>query len=190
MHFSTASKKSNQDSTTGIFVALYLILLAFFILLTKDLSFDDDKKTVAMRSLGDTFGRPQTQTFAFGRMANVKIEDYALKIEKAIKGYGVVNINIDQDNLKVIMPLEELYFGDESNFRNNRIDNMMELTAIIKNWADAEQIRISVNLSETNFTLDQQRLEFWRNRVYGKKPSIGLKIDSEKSLEIAIERDL
>ena len=190
MHFSTASRKSNQDSTTGVFVALYLILLAFFILLTKDLSFDDDKKTIAMRSVGETFGRPQQQEVAFGRMANVKIEDYALKIEKIIKAYGAVTINTDQDKLQISIPLSAIYFGDESDFRNERMDDMMALTSLLQNWTNVEQLHISANLTETNFALDQQRLDFWRKRIYGEKPMIGLKIDTKNNLEITIERDI
>lgn len=189
MRFSTVSRKANQDSTTGLFVALYLILLAFFIILTKDLSFNDYKQTIAMRSLQETFGRPKEQSIMFGRLADVKIDEFSLQIEKLIKDYGQIATSSNEDRLKVIIPLEAIYYSDEKDFRNEKIDDMMRLTSIIKRWANIENMRISVRLGETNIAQDNDRLEFFEKRTFGESHMVGISTNS-KNLEINIERNI
>lgn len=189
MQFSTASKKTDQDSTIGLFVALYLILLAFFIILTKDLSFNEYKQTTAMRSLYETFGRPKEQLIVFGRLSDVQLEDYSIRIEKLVRGYGTVETNNNQDLIKVTIPLDAIYYGDEDTFRNDKLNDMMNLTSLIKNWADSEQIRISLLLGETNIEQDSQRLKFFHERIFGNKPMAGVQPNGT-DMEITIERDL
>jgi hypothetical protein len=193
MQFSTASKKTNLESTTGIFVALYLILLAFFIILTKDLSFNEYKQTQAMRSVSETFGRPKIQSIVFGRLNNVKLEDFSVEIESAIKKYGKIATTNNEDKIIVTIPQQALYYADQYNFRDEKLDDMMNLTSIIKRWSDNENLRITINLDETNFEQDKKRLEFFNKRIYGKKPMIGLKLNKgseTKNLIIQIERNI
>lgn len=193
MQFSTASKKSNIESTTGIFVALYLILLAFFIILTKDLSFNDYKQTIAMRSLGETFGRPKQQSIVFGRLNNVKLEDFSMELEKAVKDFGTVSTTNNEDKVIVTIPLQAIYYGDQYKFRDERLDDMMNLTAIIKRWSDSENLKIIISLDETNLEQDKKRIDFFKKRVYGDDPMIGLNLEQKsdvKNVEIVIERNL
>lgn len=192
MQFSTASKKPAQD-TTSLFVALYLILLAFFIILTKDLSFDEYKQTTAMRSLLETFGRPKEESIVFGRLDNVKLDDYSTEIEKLIRNYGTIYTTNNEDVVKVKIPQSVLYYGDESHFHNDKMTDMMQLTSILKRWTDSEPVHISVTLSETNLKQDRERLDFFYKRIFGKKPMVGLRTEHdalEKNVEIKIERNL
>lgn len=189
MHSLTASKhQSNPESSISLFVSLYLILLAAFIILTKDLSFNEYKQTVAMRSLHTTFGRPKDQAILFGRLDQIKLEDYSLEIEKIIKKYGKVTTNNSEDLIKANIPLDALYYADESSFRSETIDDMILLTSLLKNWAGNEELRIQINMTETNLQLDQRRLDFFRKHSAGVRPLIGLKISDIKELEIIIER--
>lgn len=193
MQFSTASNKSNTESTTGIFVALYLILLAFFIILTKDLSFNEYKQTEAMRSLAETFGRPKQESIVFGRLNNVKLEDFSMEIEKSIKGYGTVSTTNNEDKIIVNIPQDAVYYADQYNFRNEKLDDMMNMTGIIKRWSDSETLRITINLDETNIEQDRKRIEFFKRRIFGENPMIGLNFTPDKenkAIEIIIERNL
>ena len=176
MQFSTASKKPTQD-TTSLFVALYLILLAFFIILTKDLSFDDYKQTIAIRSLQETFGRPKEQQIVFGRLDNVKIEDFSLQLEEVTKKYGAISTSANEDRVKVKIPLSKIYYADEATFRNEKMDDMMTITHILRRWSEKESLRVSVYLNETKFEQDAERLKFFQKRIGGLNSMIGLRMD-------------
>lgn len=180
-------RQSNQDSTVGLFVALYMILLAFFIVLTKDLSFDHHKKTVAMRSLHESFGRPMEQPVVFGSLSQVTLEQYALEIEAITKDFGKVYTNLSEDIIKLRIPLKNIYFADEINFKDERIADMTRLVSILQRWQNTENIAITVQLSETDFKKDQKRLVFFSKNLSKMKNLVGIELDNNQELEFIIE---
>jgi hypothetical protein len=163
-------------------------LLTIFIILGKNSSYSENKANLVKKSIEDEFGSTKKKEVIFGRLANLKLDDYFLQIDKLIKSYGTTIISNDQDKLKILIPLEAIYYADEANFRNERMDDMMQLSGILKNWADNENIHIQVNMSETVYALDEKRLNFFRQNIKGERPLVGLKLSKVKNLEIIVER--
>ncbi|PIR32847.1 MAG: hypothetical protein COV36_03455 [Alphaproteobacteria bacterium CG11_big_fil_rev_8_21_14_0_20_44_7] len=188
MHFSTAyeAKNTSLPSSVTIFVALYLILLAFFIILTKDLSFDQHKKTVAMRSLQETFGRPKIQMIKFGRLNEVKIEDFPAEIEKIFGQSATVIVPIAGDDVTVIIDKDYLYYSDEVNFKPEQIEKMMDFRALLAEWHEVANPEFIISLSESSYELDSARLEYFRNNLAGARLSTGLTSDSDNKFVMRV----
>jgi len=189
MQFSTVFNKPAVASNAALIVSLFLILLTIFIILSHNSSYDPNKMNLVKQSVEDIFGTKKKDVI-FGRLANLKLDDYFIQIDKIVKSYGSVVTSNDEDKLEISIPLQAIYYSDEYNFRSERMDDMMQLITILKNWSDNENIHIKANLSETVFELDLKRLDFFRRNIAGENPLIGLKISKDKRLDIVIERKI
>jgi len=169
-------------------VSLFLILLTIFVILSNGSSYDHNKQQAVKQSIEDTFSKKKKDAVIFGRLTYLKLDDHALELEKAVKKYGTITTNNDEDKLRITIPLSAIYYSDEPSFLSTSIADMMLLVSILKNWSDTETVHINVSLSETTPEQDEQRLNFFHKYIQGERPQIGIKISKEKTLDIIVER--
>lgn len=191
MQFSTASSHTKRDlkqTSISMLVSLFLILLTIFVILSNGSSYDHNKQQAVKQSIEDTFSKKKKDAVIFGRLTYLKLDDHALELEKAVKKYGTITTNNDEDKLRITIPLSAIYYSDEPSFLSTSIADMMLLVSILKNWSDTETVHINVSLSETTPEQDEQRLNFFHKYIQGERPQIGIKISKEKTLDIIVER--
>ena len=187
MHYSTASDNSVPSSIT-LFVALYLIILAFFIILTKDLSFDEFKKTVAMHSIYRTFGHPKTQEIYFGVIDEGKIDEFHAELETIFKEDAEYIMSPDNTKFTLKFKKDFLYFEDETYFKPEVLERIVQFRDVIRRWNTRDKPEFTVGISLSNYEADKQRLSYFQNRFGNIKFNAGMHIDNESSLEIIVER--
>lgn len=173
------SEPSSVPSSIALFVALYLILLAFFIILTKDLSFDKYKQTVAMHSLYKTFGRPKTQEVYFGVTEEGKIDAYHAEMEEIFKGKAEIILSSDGNKFTLKMKKNDVYFADEVDFKPEIFDKIVEFRDVVRRWDERDQPNFTIAMSADNYQADKERLQYFQNRFGNIEFKIGLNLDDE-----------
>lgn len=188
MHSLTASKQKDNSvpSSITLFVALYLIILAFFIILTKDLSFDDYKQTVAMHSIYKTFGRPKTQEVYFGVIDEGKIDDFHGEVEAIFGDQGKIIVSVDSSKFELHLDKDFLYFSDEVNFKPEVLDSIVALKDVIRRWHIAKQPSFLVGLSETDYEIDKQRIDYFRTDFSDIEFITGLNVDNNNKFSLIV----
>lgn len=189
MRFSTVSKKddSSVSSSISLFVALYLILLAFFIILTKDLSFDEYKQTVAMHSLLKTFGHPKTQEIYFGVIEEGKIDEFPAAMKEIFRDNIEIIIPADNSHITLKFDKDYLYYPDEAKFKQEAFEKIIEFRDILRSWKERDNPKFTVRMSFSDYKTDKERLAYFRNRFGDISFFIGLDYNQDNSVEIVID---
>lgn len=190
MPSSIAYKKKDNSvpSSIQLFVALYLIMLAFFIILTKDLSFDDYKQTTAMHSIYKTFGKPKSQKVLFGKLEQTKIEDFAGALENLFKDDAKIIVSANGERFRMEIDKSYLYYADEVSFRLDRIEQITEMRNILRQWSNKENPIFTASLSQENYALDKKRISYFTDNFNNVSFNIGIDMNESKKLVIKSEK--
>ena len=121
------SAKRQDDPTIVIFLGLYLLLLAFFILLTTISTFEETKTKAVLESLNSTFASeilPTTSPAEFtSRVGAVMEQDFlkevAVVFETAIPVARVETLKPGQ-LMRITFPVDDLFQPDAVTFRPER----------------------------------------------------------------------
>lgn len=193
MPFSTAyneklggKKNDETPSSITLFVALYLIILAFFIILTKDLSFDEYKQTVAMRSLHENFGRPKVHENVFGSLEEMSVDQFPKRLDKIFGQSGTVEVDPDSGFVKLRVKKNFLYYADESEFKPRRAEQIEKLQRLVEQWYLADNPEFSVEMSLDEYELDKKRLQFFKDDFSGIVIEVGLLTDRRNTFILTV----
>ncbi len=142
-------KVFGSDSTMGLFVALYLILLAFFIVLTSISQQSSSRATAAMESVNAVFKQAGVADNGFdpAELRSAASDPVLIEIERAfssafnVKGqYAVSGGHIYQ----IQLPVSYLFEAGSFRVRTNVHHVLDELLIALKSEANCEQQEIAL----------------------------------------------
>ena len=175
-------------STTAIFVSLYLILLCFFIVLTKDLSLDEKKSQAVMRSVYQKFGKPESENdITFGSIRKPILDDFVTDIEKLFGEYATVQTTIDGHITTITTQKSFFFFEDEASFRPDKTELLMKIAQLMKKWSAKEDTQFTILLSLDDYQDDKQKLESLKLLIGNINIDFGIQQNGSNEFVLIVE---
>lgn len=174
------SHEAMGSHTTALFLALYLLVLAFFIILVTISSPEDVKSKAVMNSLTSTFSSllpPTTDLTAFASREGDMLAGQAFQEEITgifATAIQVAKVEIVQPGklMRVILPADALFFGETTEIREGQIPLLDRIVASLSAGVpglrhDMEFIVGSEYTTETNLPTGET-LETTRAGVFAR----------------------
>ncbi len=156
MHgFLKQAVKSRPDYA-ALLVSLYLVLLAFFIMLVAMSEFDITKQDKAVASLQDTFAiSRQIQTLEYMPSPGLEVLVQELFAElrdtvallMPLKKLEVIE---HHDELMIMVPMEQLFARDSTAIQPQKQPYLRQLSELLKRWQYELMIDMDIVLGTTN----------------------------------------
>jgi hypothetical protein len=198
-------QKPNEASVFALFVPLYLVILAFFVLLNTISEENPVKKDGAISSIGESFaagkGRADVENRAlFMDFAQI-VTTYFDDIEKELKSaYKTDEIIVERKGykIKINIPLRKVFLKDSADIIEfeKRLFNRLVKTISLERQGVSVKVNIKVDseslsslLNDDPFKIDKERTsnvvkEFIKNGVPSKNLSAGIAFNNESNLLI------
>jgi hypothetical protein len=174
-------------STAPLFVSLYIILVSFFVVLTKDLDLSSNQSGEAFRSVKQKFGKPEDQLQSYTQLVKPKFNEFVLELEKIFLTNAIIETTINGDRTSIISDKEFYFYADETNFKPQNTELIAKLQELLSKWNRRETLQITYKIGGTNFEQDKARLQTLSALTPQIKTSIALDNSSPDKISIIIE---
>jgi len=148
-------KKKKSDNTTGLFVSLYLIVLAFFVVLNSISNQDQNKVDAATESVTRVFENPFEPEANFVDVSaneaavtpNDEFSDQIRGVFASLVGFDGKFPTKGGDIVKVEVNLNDLYVEGSSEFRPDQHPFLEQLSAFLAGGRSSERREINFLIS-------------------------------------------
>lgn len=148
-------KKPLSDDTTGLFVSLYLIVLAFFVVMNSISNQDQNKVSAATESVTRAFKNPFEPEADFVDVTanesavtpNDEFYDQILGVFASLVGFDGKFPTKGGDIVKVKFKLSDLFEDEGSVFRKNQGAFLNQLAFFLRGGRDSEKREIDIVIS-------------------------------------------
>ncbi len=148
-------KRQKSDDTTGIFVSLYLIVLAFFVVMNSISNQDQNKVNAATESVTRAFKNPFEPEADFVDVSadeeavtpNDEFHDQILGVFASLVGFEGKFPTRGGNILKVNFNAEILFEDDSSEFRAEQLTFLKQLSTFLEGGRDSEKREIDFIVS-------------------------------------------
>ncbi len=148
-------KRQKSDDTTGIFVSLYLIVLAFFVVMNSISNQDQNKVNAATESVTRAFKNPFEPEADFVDVSadeeavtpNDEFHDQILGVFASLVGFEGKFPTRGGNILKVDFNAEILFEDDSSEFRAGQLPFLKQLSTFLAGGRDSEKREIDFVVS-------------------------------------------
>jgi hypothetical protein len=180
-------EEAQVPSATPIFVSLYIILLAFFVVMTKDSDLKSSKAEIALNSIYEKFGNSEKEFVAVSDIAKPKVADYAKQIELLLKDVAIIESSLNGEDTTIIFDKSAIFYADETNLKPGRNLPFEKLIEIVKKWQREQKISLQIIVSLENFELDKQRLDFLVQSFANNSIKIGFNRGTKDKINLNIK---
>lgn len=154
-HGPDEKKKIPSDDTTGLFVSLYLIMLAFFVVMNSISNQDQNRVSAATESVTRAFKNPFEPEADFVDVSanqtavtpNDEFYDQILGVFASLVGFDGKFPTRGGNVVKVKFRLSDLFEDNSNVFRDNQRAFLQQLAGFLKAGRDSEKREIDIVIS-------------------------------------------
>lgn len=155
-------RRQNQGNLAALLVALYLVLLAFFILLNAISKKDTTRSQKVVDSLQDTFTRPVTQEIEAPEWLeepglDAVVQDFFDELEAALSVLAPLEkleIIRRLDSITVRLPTGQLFVEEQVALRPAQALAIERFSGIILRWKDTIRLEIEMLIGTRSLQTD------------------------------------
>jgi len=156
--------------TVVLMIGLYLIILAFFILLNAISESSESNYNKASNSLKTSFGFTSGELEENEEKINITIEEFYAGLSRKVSGVvssyfpaDEFDITMRTGKMKISMPVERCFDGRDVTVNPMIYSFIFEIVKVIKNVLNGADVKIEVNLTHEkqfdNLPLDSKNLK-------------------------------
>lgn len=138
-----------EARTAALFVSLYVVILAFFILLTSNAQFDDKKTRIAIQSVNEAFSTEQ-ELHVIPFTSSVGNEAVVMQMFESIQTAVATQVPLEEiriitsgNVMRMTMPVSSLYHEGQANLRSDRSTFYRTVSKIVSKWQKGAVIHLS-----------------------------------------------
>lgn len=174
-------------SPAPIFVSLYIILISFFVIMTKDLDLASTQSGDALRSVQKKFGKPENQMQSYSQMVKPAFSNFVLELEKIFGTDAIIQTTINGDKTSIISAKDFYFYADEINFKPQTTNILSQLQNVLNKWNNSEKIQITYKIGSTNYQQDKIRTKRFSELTPQIQTTIALDPTDTDKISIIIE---
>jgi hypothetical protein len=142
--------KAGPENSAALFVSLYVVILAFFILLTSNAQFDVEKTKHVAESVKKAFSMDiptETRVKVPSVGSELSVTQFFQELQSAVKTVvplEEMEVITDGRNMVMIMDSTALYNRDDTNLRYDRRAFYKRLSDVMTKWRDGMRMTLSL----------------------------------------------